>query len=304
MATSTAKTAIVLSVIVSLTVTGIYEAHQASVLKSRVQSLEQEQAGPAAQLTALREQNRQLREQQARAQKTVEEQQQQLQKFARGASAKDSQAPSDQPGAAAAAREKAEKAKATALADGREFIATSSQGRAILIDIGRAQIARNYAAFYRMAKLTPAQIEEFENQTNAQWLSTTVMTPNSIHPEQPSLPDEQVRAILGEAGFAQLEQFRRMQPVQGVVNEISNLSPDAPLSRDQSVQLLTIFANATPGYQSGGKADPKTIDWNQVEAQAQSVLTESQLNALRAQSQFPPLMTLLKGFYENRAPAK
>jgi hypothetical protein len=302
MATSTAKTTLVLGVIASLAVTGIYEAHQASVLKNRVQSLEQEQTEPAAQLTALREQNRQLREQHARLQQTLEEQQQQLQKFASGASAKDKAALDQQ--SAAAAREKAEKAKEAARADGQEFLATSTQGRAMLIDIGRAQIARNYAAFYRMAKLTPEQMEEFENQTNAQWLSTIVMTPNSVHPEQSVLPDEQARAILGEAGFAQFEQFRRMQPIQGVVNEISSLSPDAPLSRDQSAQLLAIFANASPAYQSGGKADPRTLDWAQVEAQARGVLTAPQLEALHAQGQFPPLMTLVKKFYENRAPAK
>ena len=47
-----------------------------------------------------------------------------------------------------------------------------------------------------------------------------------------------------------------------------------------------------------------TIDWNQAEAQARTVLTGSQLEALHAQSLFPSLMTLVKGFYENRAPAK
>jgi len=297
MATTTAKTAIVLSVIGTLAVTGIYEAHQASVFKDRARSLEQQQIEPAAQLTALREQNRQLLEQHARLQQTIDEQ---LQKSASDAPAKNGKTPS----AATSAREKAEKAKETARADGQEFLATNSQGRAMLIDIGRAQIARNYAPFYRMAKLTPAQIEEFENATNAQWMSTIVMTPNSVNPEQPNLPDERARAILGEAGFAQLEQFRRLQPIQSVVNQISNLSPDAPLSRDQSAQLLAIFANTSPTYQSGGKADPKTIDWNQAEAQARSVLTESQLEALHAQSLFPSLMTLVKGFYENRAPTK
>jgi hypothetical protein len=304
MATSTAKTVIVLGVIASLAVTGIYQAHQASVLKTRVQSLEQQQTEPVAQLTALREQNRQLQEQHARLQQTSEEQRQQLLKFASGAAAKDGQASADQQSAAAAAREKAEKARETALADGKEFLATNNQGRAILIDIGRAQIARNFTTFYRMAKLSPAQIEEFENATNAQWLATALMTPGSMNPGNPMLPDDQARAILGDAAFAQLEQFRRMQPAQGLVNEISSLSMDAPLSRDQTAQLIAIVANASPAYQSGGRADPRTVDWNQVEAQARNVLSEAQLNALHAQSLFTPLQALVKGFYETRPPAK
>jgi regulator of replication initiation timing len=302
MATSTAKTAIVLSVVGTLAVTGIHQGHQASVLKKRVQTLEQEQAGPAAQIIALLEQNRQLQERHTRLQQTLDEQK--LQKSGNDASEKNPSTSPDQQNAAAAAREKAAKAKLTALADGQEFVTTNSQGRAILIDIGRAQIARNYAGFYRMAKLSPAQIEDFENETNAYWLSTTVMTPTSIHPDKPVLPDDRARAILGEEGFAQFQQFQRIQPVQNLVNAISSLSTDAPLSRDQSAQLLTIMANASPAYRSGAKADPKTIDWNQVEAEARSVLNASQLEALHAQSQFPRLTTLIKEFYENRPPAK
>lgn len=304
MATSTAKTAIILGVMVSLAVTGTYEAHQAAVLKSRVASLEQAQIEPAAELAAAREQNQQLQARQTQLQQTVEEQQRQLEKFASSASGKNGKASTEAPAAAAAAREKAEKAKETALADGQEFLATNSQGRAMLIDIGRAQIARNYAAFYRMAELSPAQIEEFENQTNARWLATIMLTPNSVHPEQSTLPDEQAKAILGEAAFAQFQQFNRMKPILGLVSEISSLSPDAPLSRDQSTQLLGIIASANPAYQSGGTADPKTIDWNQVEAQARTVLTESQLNALHAQSQFTPLMAQMKAFYEARPKGK
>jgi len=303
MTVSTAKTALAIGVIGTLAVTGVYKGHQASVLKERVQSLEQEQTEPAAQLTALREQNRQLREQHAQLQQTLS-QQQQPQKSSSSDSAVNNDAPSNQQSAAAAAREKAAKEKETALADAREFITKNDQGRALLIDIGRAQIARNYAAFYQMAQLSTAQIEEFENQTNAYWLSKTVMTPTSIHPDKSVLPDEQARAVLGEAGFAQFQQFQRMQPVQGVVNGIASLTSDTPLSREQSAKLLAIVANASPAYQSGGKADPKTIDWNQAEAQARTVLNGPQLEAMHAQSQFPQLMTLMKEFYQNRPPAK
>jgi RNA polymerase sigma factor (sigma-70 family) len=231
-------------------------------------------------------------------------QQQQLQKSVSGDSASSGNPSVDQQRAVATAREKARKAKETAQADGQEFVAKNSQGRALLIDIGRAQIAQSYAGFYRMAKLTPAQIEAFEDATNAHWLSSVVMTPNSIQPADPNLPAEKARAILGEAGFAQLEQFRRLQPLQSVVNQISNLSPETQLTREQSAQLLTIMANASPAYQAGGIGNPNTIDWTQAEAQARSVLTASQLEALHAESLFPSLMTLVKGFYEERATAK
>jgi RNA polymerase sigma factor (sigma-70 family) len=281
--------------------TAVYERRAQEIAQTEVARL----TGDAQRLTQrIDELERAWKVAESKVQAAVKDgaQQQPLQKSADDA--KTSDAPSARPSATATAREKADKAKEVALADGREFISTNNQGRALVIDIGRAQIARNYAGFYQMAKLSPAQIEEFENETNAQWLATVVMTPTSIYPSDPNLPAEKARAILGEDGFAQLEKFRRLQPLQGVVNQISNLSPEAPLTREQSAQLLNIFANASPAYQAGGKGDPKTIDWNQAEAQARSVLNSSQLEALHAQSLFPPLMTLIKEFYQDRAPAK
>lgn len=283
--------------------TAVHERRGQEIARTEVARL----TGDAQRLTQRideLEQARKEAEEKARAAAKEQALQRPLQKPSGDASAKTSDAPSGQASATATAREKADKAKETALADGREFITTNSQGRAMVIDIGRAQIARNHAGFYQMAKLTPAQIEEFEDATNAHWLSSIVMTPTSIQPSDPNLPAEKARAILGEEGFAQLEKFRRLQPLQGIVNQVSNLTPETPLTREQSAQLLTILANANPAYQTGGKGDPKTVNWNQAEAQARSVLNAAQLEAMHAQSQFPSLMVLVKEFYQDRGPAK
>ncbi len=295
MALTKANTAIIVVAIAALAGIGVYEAHEASILKTQIRSLQQERSEATKQLSALRDQNGQLSERQMALQKTVQE----LQRVTSVPPELDPQA------AAAAAREKAEKAKITALADGQDFLASYSEARTMLTEIGKAQIGRNYAAFYRMAGLSASQIEEFEKQTNARWMAAIVVTrPSSVHPDQPELTDEQARNVLGEKAFEQFQLFKRLRPVQGIVHDMSSLSPNAPLTQDQTVQVLGILANASSSFQSGGKADPKTIDWSQVEAQAQGVLTKPQIAALRAESKLPQVGQLIKEYYRNQPPAK
>jgi cell division protein FtsB len=295
MALAKSNAAIIVSVIVALAGTGVYEAHQASILKTQVRSLQQERNDATNQLAALRDQNRQLSEHQAALQKTVQE----LQRVASVTAALDPKA------AAAAAREKAEQAKVTALADGQDFLASYSQARGMLTEIGKAQIGRNYAAFYRMAGLSASQIEEFEKQTNARWMASMAVTPpSSVHPDQPELTDEQARNVLGEQAFAQFQLFKRLRPVQGMVYDMSSLSPNEPFTQDQMVQVLGILANACTSFQSGGNADPQAIDWSQVDTHAQGVLSETQIAALRAESKLPQVGKLIKEYYQNQTPAK
>jgi hypothetical protein len=198
----------------------------------------------------------------------------------------------------------AQEAKAKALADGQEFLATYGQSRDMLISIGKAQVARNFSGFIRSGAVTPAQIDELETRTSEHWLQSLAVAPNSVHPTDPNLSDAELKGILGEQGFQQFQDYGRMQPLLGMVNDISSMSITAPLSIEQSTQLLSVLAGASSTYQSGGKANPQSIDWNQAMAQAQGVLSEPQFNALKAEAQLPQLMDLVKQFYQARAPAK
>lgn len=198
--------------------------------------------------------------------------------------------------AADAARKKAQE-------DGQAFIAMfNAQVRPMLMNVGRAQIERNFSSLIRSGMLTPAQIEALETATAEHWIDSIEVTPNSIHPGDPNLKDDELKRVLGDDGFKSFEEARRMQPLQGAVNDISSMSVFAPLTPEQSKQLLQVVAGASSVYQSGGKGTPQSIDWDKVITQSQSFLSESQLNAVKAEAQLPQIMTLIKQFYQNQPP--
>jgi hypothetical protein len=198
-----------------------------------------------------------------------------------------------------------EAAHQQSLVDGQAFIAAyGAQVKPMLMNIGRAQIERNFASLLRSGVLTPAQIEALETATAEKWIDNIALTPNSVHPDNPNLKDEELKAILGEDGFKSLEDFRRLQPLERVVNDISSMSVFRSFTPEQSNQLLKVIANANSAYQSGGRVNPQATDWNQVIAQSQSFLSESQLNAVKAEAQLPQIMGLIKDFYQAQPPKK
>jgi RNA polymerase sigma factor (sigma-70 family) len=198
----------------------------------------------------------------------------------------------------------AQDTKAAALAAGQAFLAAYPQARPMLFEIGKAQIARNYAAFFKKTRLTPAQIENLENQTDQQWIQTITVGPNGIHPGDEQLPDDQLKSILGDQGFQQFQDFERVQPLQGIVNDASSLSTSAPITETQANQLLMILANASSSYQGGGNASAKTINWDQVMVQAQGVLSAQQIAAISAEAQLGKLGPLVYQFRKSNPPAK
>jgi hypothetical protein len=186
--------------------------------------------------------------------------------------------------------------KAAELAAGQAFLAAFPQARDLLVHIGKAQIARNYAGFFRTANLTPSQIENLENRTNDLWMQTLTVGPAGVHPGTPTLPDDQLQEILGAQAFQQLQDYRRVQQLQGILNDASSLSTSAPITGEQGDQLLMILAKASSSYQTGGIAAPKTIDWNQVVSQAQGILTAPQLAAVKVEAELAQLGPLLNEF--------
>jgi RNA polymerase sigma factor (sigma-70 family) len=194
--------------------------------------------------------------------------------------------------------------KATALAAGQAFLAAYPQARPMLLEISKAQIARNFAAFFQKAGLTPTQIENMENQTAEQWIQTVTVGPNGIHPGDPQLPDDRLKAILGDQGFQQFQDFERVQPLQGFVRDASSMSTSVPITETQANQLLMILANASSSYQGGGKASPNTVDWDQVMVQAQGVLSAQQIAAISAEAQLGKLMPLVAQFRQSSPPTK
>jgi hypothetical protein len=176
----------------------------------------------------------------------------------------------------------------------------------------RTKLAATYGPLWQALGLTSEQTEKFKD----------IMTDNagklldlkSITQEQgltesdtayatlQQQATDQLRAaqvdLLGEAGFRQLQQYERTLPVRSEINTLAGALAltDAPLGDQQAEQLTQIMANASSGYQNGGKADTPVsvnlaiftslirdhkmaedgIDWSAVRAQARSVLSDAQ----------------------------
>lgn len=161
-----------------------------------------------------------------------------------------------------------------------------------LLDLIRmAGINRQNAAFYREARLAPAQLQRFQqllldrqNVANDVLLSAAGQ---GIDPMEDPAEfrqmvqnaqadiDDQIKSLLGADTYAQYQAFQQGQGQRAVVNQLqADLSyTDAPLSAAQQTQMAQVLAQANP---SGGAAiNDQTLSL------AQGVLSAPQMQALR-----------------------
>lgn len=183
----------------------------------------------------------------------------------------------------------------------------------------RASLTGRFGVFYQMAGLSPEQIIKFEDLAQrheaetidlaataaAQGLDNSDPAIDAVRKEQ----SEQLRAsqiaLLGDAGYQQLQQFNRAQGALVLVNGASQLgAANDAYAYTQAGQLMQILANASPRFQQGGSFDPNSVDWNSVVAQAATVLSPKQLDTLKAQAQSMRLVTQLVPSYFAQQPSK
>jgi hypothetical protein len=166
--------------------------------------------------------------------------------------------------------------------EGQKFLAAFPSARALLIDVGKAQIARNNWAFYREAGLSPAQIGKFESLMAETWLQNISVSPNGIHPDIQQLPDDQFKEILGDQGYQQFKDDRRDGAANSLALQVATAaiaSNAPPVSADQAELISQILLKNNSGYQAGGAPTPNGEDWDTVMAQTQGVLSGPQLKA-------------------------
>lgn len=191
----------------------------------------------------------------------------------------------------------------------------------------RGALDARYSALFKSLNLSPAQLEQFKNLLVEK--RTTVadvmaaarsqgLTGRENRDELRALVqnaqnevDNNIRAAIGDAAFAQYQNFEQTQPQRTVVSQLQQrLSySDAPLSDAQTEQLVQLLATTTDqknpsagGVRTpagrigfGGNGGAQITD--QAVAQSASVLSASQQQALQqlqaeqqAQAQLAKLM--------------
>lgn len=178
----------------------------------------------------------------------------------------------------------------------------------------QAALDLRYAALFKALSLPAAQLDKFkslllEKQTVMQDVMMAAreqgLDPRTdpegfrklVSTTQADL-DASLKAVLGDPAYTQYEQYQQAQPQRNVLTQLQqSLSyTDAPLSDTQAAQLMQILAaTATtpaaggppeggrggPMGGGGGGVGPAALITTQTIAQAQSVLTATQLQALQ-----------------------
>lgn len=171
----------------------------------------------------------------------------------------------------------------------------------------RGQLDSRYADLFAKLRLSPAQLQRLQqlladkqNTTRdvmaamrSQGLSTrrdNAEQTRSLIQDANAEIDAQIRAELGEAVFAQYQEYERTQPQRALVNRVSQrLSYSGePLSEQQAAGLVSLFAEIAPApvqtprgpLPGPGFAGTASLT-DEALARAATMLTPTQLAALR-----------------------
>ncbi len=182
----------------------------------------------------------------------------------------------------------------------------------VYVEKYRAELQLKYAPLYRALGLSAGQIAEFEaaltenmqavteiwGAASAQGIdsgrdSAAATAVAKMTSDPAKVRDEKLKALLGDAGFAQFERFNApdAQAVRDLVTSLAaNLyASDTPLMGSQGERLTEIIARNTrmvntPMASDGGKPMYRVTtetDWAKVSAQVQGLLAEPQIAVLK-----------------------
>jgi hypothetical protein len=164
----------------------------------------------------------------------------------------------------------------------------------------RTQIERRYAKLFAQLNLPPDKLEQFKNllvdrqqsamdvltSANEQGITDPRDFQKLVESSQADV-DGQIKAALGDAGFAQYQGFQQSQAARGVTGQLQDSlrNSDAPLSpaqSDQLTQLMTQARPAAPGAPGNlnGNNGPALITDDTI-TQAQGFLSVPQVQALQ-----------------------
>lgn len=173
--------------------------------------------------------------------------------------------------------------------DGRAFLVAHPEVRTALAANVRANNLKTYAALFSALHLSPEQIDEF---IRIQSLSTRSVVGKYLAslgdaPLSGSQRTEQLRALLGEAGFQQYREYDRSSAGRRLAEELASsvYFTAAPLTATQAGQLQEIFRNVINPDGSNSRVAlfdhlPPTM-WDDILTRAAGTLPAIQLAALR-----------------------
>jgi hypothetical protein len=177
----------------------------------------------------------------------------------------------------------------------------------------RANLAQRYQFFYAEARVSHEQIErlealfteaeqdrmDLEATARAQGMAKTSPEFAKLNKELSERHAAAQREILGDEGYKRLDQFQRVEPLIGVVNNAGVLvaHTSEPMTRERAAEIVKIMASANGAFKRGEKADPRKIKWEGVLPEAEKLLSPAQFGSLKTMSDASKLMSFLEAFH-------
>jgi hypothetical protein len=161
----------------------------------------------------------------------------------------------------------------------------------------RENLNVNFAHLFRVLNLNPDQIAKFDalasthqdaifdilSSASSQGIPLNDPAIATLMQQENAQYQKSQQALLGDAGYAQMQDANRALPVSGIVRGVASqvALTSTPLTTTQADQLTQILANSSPQYQSGGRASQGSINWATALGQAQAILSPGQFAALQ-----------------------
>jgi RNA polymerase sigma factor (sigma-70 family) len=160
--------------------------------------------------------------------------------------------------------------------DGARFLASFPQARTLLAEAGRVRTPPELLEIYRRAGLTPAQIDDLDARTWANRVENLTLSPtNGMGWNSWGFPpDDEMRQLLGDVGFQQFQEYKRMADVRGVAAKVASaVAYNAPPLTAAQIEQL---AHAIYKVEPNPTLAPGTPEWDTTMAPLQSLMTPAQ----------------------------
>ena len=178
--------------------------------------------------------------------------------------------------------------RAESMAAGRAFVSRHPEVRQAVLDYHHDLMTRLYGGFYRARGFSAEQIAQFEGAMMAaigvfkmvpgpDGQLMMISTPTFGDSEKRKEENQRLMALLGEEGVQQLREYQpQVQGRQLAAQLAGDLYYTAtPLTAAQADQFVSAVA-------AGGRSGDGNFNWDAIVTGAQGVLTQPQLDALRA----------------------
>jgi hypothetical protein len=155
----------------------------------------------------------------------------------------------------------------------------------------RSELAQKYGPFYRRLQLSAAQVAQFQGNMiklqEAEMDLTDVLGRDVTGANRSAVAkllagarrdyDEAQRALLGEAGYAEFQDYERTSSYRAVVSAVAGVAAleRVPFSAEQADRLVAAIAENSDSYRHGGRPGPD-IDWEAVVDRARGMLSPAQ----------------------------